>query len=452
MSDFEHDLRRGLDDLAGAVEPSAGLKSEVAHRVRARRRHSRVAAGVGVGVAVLLVAAMAVPRPGEPGSAVVATGPSGAVTATTAAVTSTGGAPDPVVTTTAGAALTTMLPPPVTTTTAPPTAGSPVPATSAPQAPPTTVASSPLCDGRPPARSTVLPASLPLELYDTGSVWDGRYAYLLGGMHPLAGGVGYSDEVVRFEPATGQVETLPGRLPARIGGAAAVWDGAAAYLFGGYNADRGSWSGIVRYEPSTGRSEILRTALPFGLRGAMAFWDGRHAYVVGGSRHTGGAYDGEFDGVIRFTPATGDVALLSARVTDSGATVKAAAWDGRRIVIVAGSRETYHYSPVPEARVVAFAPATGAVSPLPGSFPVVVGTQAVWACGKMLLFGGTHETGDDVVSYDPSSGETRVAGSLPQTIGNTAVVWDGEAAYVLGGGVRTGPATGGSTSQIVRFG
>lgn len=443
MNDFEHDLRRTLDDLAGGVEPSAGLEPEIARRVRARQRRPVLAATGGVGLAVVLIAAVLIPRLGAPDSATVAAGLDGSMSATTAAVPTTGGAPGPTATTSAP----------------PPTAPAPLVAPSTPTtgptttSPATTVAPSRACAGRAPTRSTVLPVSLPRELYRTGSVWDGRYAYLLGGMHALPGGVGYSDEVVRFEPETRQVTTLSGHLPAGIGGAAAVWDGAAAYLFGGFNTHGGYWTGIVRYEPSTGRSEVLRATLPFGLSGGYAFWDGRHAYVLGGSRYTGGNWAGEFDGVIRFTPATGDVRLLSARVAESGATVKAAAWDGRRILIVAGPREVYFYTPVPDARVLAFDPSTGAVSPLPGSFPVVAGAQAVWACGKLLLFGGTHETGDDVLSYDPASGGlSTLAGSLPQAIGSTAVVWDGQAAFVLGGLVNTGPATAGGTSQIVRFG
>ena len=436
MNDFEQDLRRGLNDLAGGVEPSARLEPRAARRVRARQRRPLVVATGGVGLAIVLVAAVLIPRLAEPDSATVAAGPAGSITPTTAVVPTTGGAPDSTVITD---------PPPTTPTTL---VRPSTPATG----PTTTVTPSRSCTG-PPARSTILPASLPRELYRTGSVWDGRYAYLLGGMHALPGGVGYSDEVVRFEPATGQVTTLSGRLPAGIGGAAAVWDGTAAYLFGGFSTQGGYWTGIVRYDPSTGRSEVLGATLPFGLSGGYAFWDGRHAYVLGGSRYTGGDWAGEFDGVIRFTPATGDVTLLNARVAESGATVKAAAWDGRRILIVAGPREIYYYTPVPDARVRAFDPSTGVVSPLPGSFPVVAGAQAVWACGKLLLFGGTHETGDDVLSYDPASGGFSVlARSLPQPIGSSAVVWDGEAAFVLGGLLNTGPATAGGTNQIVRFG
>ena len=441
MNDFEHDLRRGLDELAGGVEPSAGLEPAVVRRVRARQRRPLVVTTAGVGLAIVLIAAMVIPRLGGPDSATVAAGPDGSAPATTAVVPTTGGAPAPTDTTAA--------PPP---TTGPPTTG---PSTTSPAttSPATTVAPSRSCAGRPPSGSTVLPASLPRQLYRTGTVWDGRYAYLLGGMYSLSGGVGYSDEVVRFEPATRQVTTMSGRLPAGIGGAAAVWDGTAAYLFGGYNTQSGYWTGIVRYDPSTGRSEVLGATLPFGLSAAYAFWDGRHAYVLGGARFTGGDWAGEFDGIIRFTPATGDVTLLNARVTDSGATVKAAAWDGRRILIVAGVRETYYYTPVPDARVLAFDPSTGAVSPLPGTFPVVAGAQAVWACGRLLVFGGTHETGDDVLSYDPTSGILdTLAGSLPQPIGSTAVVWDGQAVFVLGGLVNRGPATADGTNQIVRFG
>ncbi len=70
---------------------------------------------------------------------------------------------------------------------------------------------------------------------------------------------------------------------------------------------------------------------------------------------------------------------------------------------------------------------------------------------RLLLFGGTHETGDDVVSYNPADGRTKVVGYLPEPVGTT-VIGDGEAAWVLGGIVHSGPATGAPTNQIVRFG
>ena len=449
MNDFEHDLRRGLDELAGGVEPSADLEKAVNRRVRARQRRPLAVATGGVAAAIVLVAAVLVPRLGGPDSAVVATGPDGQATSTTAPTTATTATSATTATTSVGGSPSTTTAVPTTATTTTAAGPTTTAATTTPPAPGT--AAFPLCPGRAPARSTVLPARLPRELYRAGAVWDRQFVYLLGGMHSASGGVGYSDEIVRFEPATGQVTTLPTRLPAGIGGAATVWDGTAAYLFGGYHSQNGYWNGIVRFDPSTGLSGTLRPTLPFGLDGATAVWDGRNAYIVGGTRYANGNYDGEFDRVIRFTPSTGEVTLVDARVAGSGAAVKAAAWDGRRIVVVAGPREIYFYTPVPDAKVVAFDPASGAVSPLPGAHPVVIGTRAEWACGQLLLFGGTHETGDEVVSYDPASGRFRTVGSLPQPIGNTQVVWDGAAALVLGGLVHTGPATAGSTSEIVRF-
>ncbi len=96
-------------------------------------------------------------------------------------------------------------------------------------------------------------------------------------------------------------------------------------------------------------------------------------YVIGGTRFLNGDYAGEFDRVVRFTPATGQVTLLDAQVAPPGAAVKAIAFDGRRILVISAPREIYFYTPVPDAQVVAFNPTTGAVSPLPGSFPAVIG-------------------------------------------------------------------------------
>ncbi len=67
------------------------------------------------------------------------------------------------------------------------------------------------------------------------------------------------------------------------------------------------------------------------------------------------------------------------------------------------------------------------------------------------LFGGSHPDGDQVVRYDPGSGETSVAGRLPTTLMHFSLAWDGRMAYLFGRhvlGVEPDPWS----AAVVRFG
>ncbi len=83
--------------------------------------------------------------------------------------------------------------------------------------------------------------TLPTERHAMGALWDGRYAYLLGGFDQTTpdlegvGVVGELDEIVRFDPGSGDAALLTDRLPAPRSSAPAATTGSKGYLFGGFS-------------------------------------------------------------------------------------------------------------------------------------------------------------------------------------------------------------------------
>lgn len=68
-----------------------------------------------------------------------------------------------------------------------------------------------------------------------------------------------------------------------------------------------------------------------------------------------------------------------------------------------------------------------------------MGTSAVWAGDFAYVFGGNHEPGNvrlnEILRFDPITGESIVVGTLPTPTYYTEAVWTGQRAYVIGGSV-----------------
>jgi N-acetylneuraminic acid mutarotase len=100
--------------------------------------------------------------------------------------------------------------------------------------------------------------------------------------------------------------------------------------------------------------------------------------------------------------------------------------------------------------------AQATIAVLPATLPTArYGTSAFWADGAAYVVGGRsaeaapqsgHVLHTDIVRYDPATGESRVAGSLPTARFGTSVAWDGRSAYIFGGHGETA-----LLDQIVRF-
>jgi N-acetylneuraminic acid mutarotase len=111
-----------------------------------------------------------------------------------------------------------------------------------------------------------------------GTVLDGRF-YVLGGRDPRSDALGTA---TRFDPESGEWESLP---PLRVaaGGLEAVTDGGAVLALGGGDDRGGTVTGAVqRYEPSQDRWRVVsRMRTP--RHGFAATVVGSRIYTFGGS-------------------------------------------------------------------------------------------------------------------------------------------------------------------------
>lgn len=214
----------------------------------------------------------------------------------------------------------------------------------------------------------VMTAKLPTARYGTSAVWTGEVAYVFGGMQDLE--PPYHDEVVVYDPATDTARPLALQLTPNRGtyATSAVWDGTAAYVFGGdacvTHASAGTMStqslpifivgealemlqelppppnprvtydcearaDVVRFDPR-GESLSRVATLPSPRFGTSAAWSGGNAYVFGG--HDGSA---GLDAIVRFTPSDGTVVATASRF-ESPLWDSASAWLGGHAWVVGG--------------------------------------------------------------------------------------------------------------------
>jgi hypothetical protein len=238
----------------------------------------------------------------------------------------------------------------------------------------------------------IMSARLPSSRWSTSAVYDGsRYAYIFGGSRvPLAGQV---DEIVRFDTTTGVVALLPGRLPTSRWGTSAVWTGSVAYIFGG-RQDASSKSEIVRFDPATGLAATVGS-LPVPRFGTSAVWDGTYAYILGGDGSSGAVTD-----IVRYRPAIGEVMTLGAKLPVAKR-YTSAIWDGIRVHVFGDAFSA------PSEQIVRFTPATGVVETAAATLPTQRQyTSAIWDGSTVLLFGGTGPGAilDEIVRYSLEPG------------------------------------------------
>lgn len=100
--------------------------------------------------------------------------------------------------------------------------------------------------------ASILSTTLPLPVKKLPAVFDGRYAYLAGGV-VSGGNWPDSDRVIWFDPTTESLGYVQARLPWPLGGASAVWSGHSAYIFGGLKTPYGGVSDfssdVIVYHP-----------------------------------------------------------------------------------------------------------------------------------------------------------------------------------------------------------
>lgn len=270
-----------------------------------------------------------------------------------------------------------------------------------------------------------LPARLPGAEWGASAVWTGEAAYVFGGESCLTTiDCTFTDQILRFDPTAGTVVVTDARLPTPRAHGSAVWDGRHAYLLGGID-ETGALDQIVRFDPATGAVETLAAKLPTPLRYTSAVFDGTSAHLFGGT----GTYAGESDRIVRFTPAEGTVEHMRARLVDRKHGT-AAVWDGRFAYVFGG------YSYMGFRSLSVFSPEADELRDRPDALPgASQGMAAFWDGDAAYLLGGGLATPTrDIVRYHPASGTVeRMRAELPQGMSGVSAVWTGEAAYVFGG-------------------
>lgn len=151
-------------------------------------------------------------------------------------------------------------------------------------------------------------AAIPSGRADTSAVWDPRddpASGCPGGCAYVFGGRSYGhqdrDEILRYNPATDTLQVMDARLPEPRSWTSAVWDGRFAYVLGG-GTNAGLSKDILRYDPSSDTLVKHGFTLPQPLGSASAVMDGRVAYVFGGMTSLGGGFT---DRIVRIDVAGG---------------------------------------------------------------------------------------------------------------------------------------------------
>lgn len=269
----------------------------------------------------------------------------------------------------------------------------------------------PIAAGDAPAL-VALGASIPVR--DAAAAWDGRHIYLFGGR----GDLGLTDSILRYDPATDSVETLPVGLPYPLADAAAVWTGRDVLLVGG-RSTAGPVGGVLAFDPAAGSTSPL--LIPLGpIEGASVVWAGRFAYVLGG--RDGG---GESNRILRIDPAAKTLVDLGPRLPFPVADA-AVAWDGATAVLLGGTSGGAALD-----SIVLFTPRNLTAWRAPQRLPDPLrDASAAWNGRDVLAFG------DRSVRFSTTTGRAEPLGAAAEGRGGAATVWTGAMALALGGTAR----------------
>lgn len=255
-------------------------------------------------------------------------------------------------------------------------------------------------------RTPIMEQMLPTSREGTSAVSADDSILIFGGYDG-----GRLDDILRYTPAVGTLETQEAKLPTPRTGTAAVWDGTHAYVFGGLT-DAGFSDEILRYDPQTDSLEVLDTTLPSGRVHAAAAWDGEHAYLVGGTTTCDSCAT---DQIVRFDPDDLTVTVMDATLPEPRSAVSAA-YTGSDIIITGG------FSSKPHQRyddVLHFDPSTDHLAPSDARLPHGLShASATSLDSRLYLFGGLGcDSGacDTILSYEPGSGQVEEKATLLQS-------------------------------------
>lgn len=319
-------------------------------------------------------------------------------------------------------------------------------------------------------------ATLPSGRMATAAIWQGHYAYIVGGLEGTADNGDNLNEINRYNPQTDEMVTLDVTLPTPLHGASASWMAGvtgepvasagdvgaqgchpfcgpgSVFVVGGAtesvlrSADDSSAQdqacgvgcALQRFDPTSLDLHTYASVLPSARAFTSNVWTGQYAFIFGGTDGTNA-----LDEIVRFDPNADALVVLESRLP-SARWGTSAVWTGQVALIFGGADA----AGVPTDEVVEFNPLTGSVQVV-GALPSArLLTSAAWTGTKAFIFGGSDGTNPlaDIVGFDPVLSELQVVGSLPEGKSATSVVWTGSDAYVFGG--DNGQS---GTDTIIRF-
>lgn len=282
-------------------------------------------------------------------------------------------------------------------------------------------------------RASLAPASLPAVNVFSTAASDGTFAYAIGGHR--GGPSGYVSDIVRFDPATGEARVVANMNSGRYC-AAAAWTGQHVYILGGYTQGGSMTSDVIRFTPGTNTVTLLTGRLPTARTCAAAVWDGQNVYLFGGDDPNGFAST-----VVRFSPASETGAIVGSAPGGGGQGVSAV-YDGRHAYLFGkcciGNQ------------IVKYDLGANAGSVLNVGFPSGRAyTSAVWTGREALVIGGqtTGPVTDEIVRFDPATLKVTVSEArLPSPRMSTSAAWTGREVVVFGG-----ENSNGRLAEIVRY-
>jgi hypothetical protein len=285
----------------------------------------------------------------------------------------------------------------------------------------------------------VIEGGLPDAMFRASAVWTGEKVYIFGGNTQGA----ILDTIIEYDPATGEALVTEWRLPSERMITSAVWTGEEAYIIGGVGYDNEPFPEIVRFVPGEG-VEVFEDAIPWGTKGVGSVWTGEHVYVFGNSLSTDvGQYD-----VLRYDPVANVTTVLEDELPIPGAGTSVV-WSGDAAYIFGGKTN----KTVLSDRIVKYEPGNGA------SFVDVrlpsprFHVTAAWDGEVAYILGGSvagpgpaggiiTEDVDEIVLFDPGAGTVEIhQGKLPQPMDARPAVWAQGKVHVFGGNTKNGPVS-----------
>jgi len=271
-----------------------------------------------------------------------------------------------------------------------------------------------------PLRWVVTPSKLPLSVWFSSAVhssFDSEAIYAFGGD-------GAANQVVKYNLATGQVESA-GQFPPLLAGAAALGSGPNIFYMGGVNGQFNR--NITRYSTLNGETTVVNE-LPTGGMSQFASASNRLWLA------TFGGFDGRYlDAILRFDLVSNEIMQVGAFPDALYGATAVFAPDNGQVYIFGGNNGSINTQNAYD--IWQFNPNTYVTTKLPTRLPrSVFNGCAVYANGIAYIF---HHSG--LIEFNPQNGQATVADiddtTWPPYLHGAACVWveQQQRIYVLGG-------------------